>query len=275
MGSISATFYKLFGELFFFFALPVDLDTIEKKDDFRCRVTTLNIKTMKTSIFTPFISLLFVLIASGCRSDDSCVRGDNRNVRKVFSLETPSFPNRTLGSNMVIPENPAGLLFLNNESVGDVFDVCEVINDQSDFVSHDKWIMELDVNGQCANQERYDQYYRPTQNGDNIFCTYGSANRLREMPIQSSNVGSTIIMCPDPHRPNNHGFASYDFTLIIQSPYYLVNPAAGDCSGCPGDSYRVTMRTDLKLDFVGFDDFTQCLAPQVMLPFSAILAECL
>lgn len=216
--------------------------------------------------------LIGVMVLSGC-GDDECYDGDSRNVRKILPLQTSTFPGVAAG-NCGIIENPAGLMFIYNEDPEEVFNECAPIGNL-DAIYQEHWLLELEINGQCADQKRYTEVFRPTNSSNNWNdgCIH---NTNREMPIQSANVGSTLFMCPDPHRPNNYGFADYQIALVMETPAFSSQgSSAGSCSGCQDGHYRVFLRTDATLEGVGFDDDMTCALPGFQLPPFSAIPECI
>lgn len=213
------------------------------------------------------ILLVLILLAIGCQ--DECYEDDSRNVRVDFSIESPSLPDKS-NINLVcgILENPAELLEDNQGNVSSVFLCPEAWE-----FSGGRWVLELEMNGQCADGKRYKEVFRPDYN-NSAQCTLGEEGR--SMPIGSLENGNRLSMCPDFHRPNNYGSADYYASLYLRTPLFSStgNPEAGGCSNCPW-GYYVHIRADMFFIGLGFTESIACsdLPSRMELPFNSI-PEC-
>ena len=222
-----------------------------------------------------FGAALFIMVSSACNHE--CYEDDSRNERKFIHLESPSFPGITDVPVCPVLENPAELLFVANNDVNAVFECPEIRNDVITFA--DKWVLALEVNGQCANQERYIEEFGPDLNS---FNNCGST----EMEVNSLLVGDDfhLAMCLDPHVPNNYGSADYTFSLYYRSSSFG-NTENCSCENHPlgyiDEAYVVRGKAELILEGINlhsiFDDDAGICSriPLVFPPFLLNTIDCI
>lgn len=127
------------------------------------------------------------------------------------------------------PANIAGLAYVYPGPLDDLIS-CQMRNTASN-INPDKWGMLLEVDGVCADRDRYEESFRFVE------TQFNCNGDTRQMAVQALQYGDSYVfqMCPDPHVPTNHGAASYEFRLYTRSEGY----AATETCNCQNDALNV------------------------------------
>ena len=194
-----------------------------------------------------FGAALFIMLSSAC--NDSCAEDDGRNIRKNFSIDSPTFPNITDWLQCPIPENPAALLFTSQDEIPTVFGCADV----SDDAWSNHWLLELRANSQCADGDRNEEWFRP-EFPMGATCYYIDTD-ARDMPISTVIGGIDFFtMCPDVYRSTIHGHSDYHMDLYLRSPVFA---GIDNCAACI-DGYVVRFYVDQEFTDVDFNDNDIC-----------------
>lgn len=213
---------------------------------------------MKIDFFTQVILCFscFLAISSFFGCNEECYEDDSRNVRQNIMLLSPTFPtgfvsqqNATTVCN--VPEDPAHIAY-NTPGPVESTVTCDMLRDiQTELdLPGDKWGFLLEVNGTCADKNIYTEEFKF---GDADGCT-----GPRSMPVEAVRFGDEyrFQMCPDPHRPMNHGSALFEFQLYTRSTVFVATDecnCANDIFGMFEDVYFVRGRSNLVLEDLDLD----------------------
>jgi|AntRauTorckE5430_2_1112549.scaffolds.fasta_scaffold03789_3 hypothetical protein len=198
----------------------------------------------------------FLAITSFVGCKDECYEDDSRNERRNIMLLSPTFPTGFVSiqdGNTIcnVPEDPAALAYTTPGPIESTV-TCDMLRDiQTELdLPGDKWGFLLQVKGTCADKNIYTEEFK--------FGESQGCSGVRSMPVEAVRLGDEyrFQMCPDPHRPMNHGAAFFDFELYVRSQVYVATDecnCANDIFGMFEDVYFVRGRSSLVLEDLDLD----------------------